>query len=220
MAFLATGTLIFSTIGSIKIRDIRLPLYLHSNEGRLIPPTGRLLGPPPDLRYTVDFTVTVCPTPMMDDSDAIVSVVISSVTTPSPEGHLSVQIKSESFAVVPSESRLVRIGETASYVITPRGKGKKKLLIYAKWFPEALGHGISETQLVSPAQSFLEFERVIDVSVKPTFWGLSDQALSIMQVVSVILGLPSIVLLFLTRWLDSRKKHHLRRTGDENVPEA
>jgi hypothetical protein len=166
-----------------------------------------------------DLTITVSPTRILEDSDATITVAISKVEFPLP-GHVSMRVESESFKIIPSESRSLdlELGTSAQFVATPKARGDRKVRVYAQYIEPV--RAISEKSQLEEKPWDIpttqpEYERIVGIEVleRPTFIGLSTETLSTAQVISVIFGLPSVLLLFTTRILKKKKKESADEPG-------
>ena len=173
-----------------------------------------------------DLLVTVDPVPALEDSDLKINVAISKTAFPEPEASVTILMETESFKILPNDVRTLALatGNSVSYIATPKGKGDKKLRVYAKYVNVAdannpvtaallglptLGDPILALALMLKPTHVpeLNVEKIINIQVleRPSFLGVTKEMLSIIQIVSAFLGIPSLLLLLATRRLDSRK---------------
>jgi hypothetical protein len=142
-----------------------------------------------------DLTVAIAPSPLLEDSDAAITIAVSQLHSPPPSGHVAVRVESDSFKIVPSESRNLDLvlGRQAQYVATPKGRGEKKVRVYAQYIEPIRRAGRGLLRIPIPQIPQAEYENIIGIEVqeRPSFLGLSKEVLSALQVASVVVGLPS-----------------------------
>ena len=215
----SSATMLLATIGLLRTPVLdypSTPLTQSISVSKKRPPGEHGI----EAQRLFDLTVTVAPSPLLEDSDAAITVAVSQVAFPPPSGHVVVRVESESLKIVPSDSRSLDlvVGRLAQYVATPKGRGEKKLRVYAQYIEpmQTVGAGVLRIPIPSIPQP--EYERIVGVEVqeRPTFWGLSKEVLSTIQLASVVLGFPSLLLLFTTRFLDHRKQK--KKEEDDSKP--
>jgi len=117
-----------------------------------------------------------------------------------PTELVSVRVASEAFKVEPPNPRLLPLenGSSALFIISPLGKGNKKVYVAARYLGPLPPGVLSAGKELEPQH---EVEEIVDVPVI----GRPGNIFSLLQVASVALGLPSVVLLILNRFLAHRK---------------
>lgn len=174
---------------------------------------GRAALAPPQPQ-SFDLLVTVDPVPAFEDSDLKINVAISKIAFPEPKGSVAIHMETESFKILPNDVRTLALatGNSVSYIATPKGKGDKKLRVYAKYVHVANASDtlialLAGIPLIPIHMPELDVEKIINIQVfeRPSFLGVTKEMLSIVQIVSAFLGIPSLLLLLATRRFDSRK---------------
>jgi len=118
-------------------------------------------------------------------------------------GQETVRLESESFKVRPSEPRVLDLRQAtgiARFVITPTGPGEKMLRVFAR-------HTDGD-----------EYEDILKVSVvraQTSYLGVDTKVWAALQAAGTVIGLPSLLLLIVTRVLDARKKTAEEKKSDD-----
>lgn len=181
--------------------SLPLPNLGHSLQGtdeanKALGDVGSLSGQAVQfVRVTVSAKVD--PSPLQEDSDAEVQIDVKTDVAPTLRdqiGQETVRLESDSFKVRPSEPRILDLRQGAGiarYVITPISPGDKMLRVFAKH---------------SDGDEHEEILKVTVVRAASAYLGVDSRVWAALQAGGAVIGLPSLLLLIVTRWLDARKK--------------
>lgn len=186
--------------------EFRVPAPTDEN-GLFLPQDPGRIAVPRQVQVLVKSSVV--PSPLLEDSDAEVLIEVST-DAPVDTGRETVSVVSESFKIVPTGVETVELyrgSGRARFVITPKGHGDRKLRVTARFHDDSL-----------PPQANQQYEDVLDVRVVryvPTYLGVSTDAWHALQGVGTLVGVPSVLLLIATRFLDARKKKAEDKKADD-----
>ena len=170
-----------------------------------------------ELASKILLSVTLDPSPLYEDSDGRMMLEVQALDQLPDVVDLQIKLSSEALKPTPSEA-IVRFSGTRSrreFVLTPRGTGDKKLHIAVSSRPIAtpIPHDPIVTILNATAKQPFEadakwrIEHVIGLRVieRPRFLGLTNSTYGLLQSFGVFIGLPGVVLLLLSKWIEAKR---------------
>ena len=216
-ALLAVVVIILSLFGISSFELSKLESVKTFTENYFVISAVRILGSLPPIESPLYRLKVVSPAKLIKSSDGEVTVTLEELFSELEEiinrqdqqlGHTSYSVElslsSESFRVIPSDTLYFPVleGHTEHFLISPTSVGIKKLLLKSQIVG---GSNPLDKRTFTPD---LMQTRTITVGVieSPTIIGLSEKTLNAIQIISLSIGFPSLLLLLINLLISSRKK--------------
>jgi len=196
---------------SLKLQAIDFSRLIHISDGT----QGRGLSHP---KYNFTIQTKISPTEVRESTD--LTIKLRCTWADVDNGFIKFNITSNSFQIVSDEKTNVASlngTQEATFLLTPTKTGRRKFIAKGVYYQEEsngvtspirLSYKNSETlqhdftQVSNEhAHSSLAWQKVFEIDVLKdlTVYGLTKKGLELLQIVSAIIGLPSLVMVFWKR---------------------